>query len=311
MLSNEDFEKMLETSDEWITTRTGMKRRHVAAPEEACSDLAMAAARDALERAHLDAAQIDCWIVGTVTPDFPFPATAAIVATKLGAGPKAAFDIEIACSGFVYGLSVGSSLVRSGVHRRVMVIGAEKLTGVLDYTDRTTAILFGDGAGAAILESSEADSFLGAELGSDAQRPELLWIPAGGSRTPITAELLAAGEDRVHMSGKEIFRVAINKMCECALSALEHAGLTPSDVTYLVPHQANRRIIDLTAKMLGIEQERVIVNIHEYGNTSAASIPIALSEADHQRRFKDGDILLFLAFGGGLSWGAVAWRWTA
>lgn len=311
ILSNEDLEKVLDTSDEWITTRTGMKRRHVSAPEEATSDLAIIAARIALERAKLQPADIDCYVVATVTPDFPFPATACIVASKLGASDKAAFDIEIACSGFIYGLTVASSLIRSGVYNRVMLIGAETLTKIVNRNDRATAVLFGDGAGAVILEAAQNDSFLSSELGSDGSRPEVLRVPAGGSRMPLTTSLIDEGKQFMYMEGREVFKFAVTKMIEATDSALKKANLEKNDVDWLIPHQANKRIIDSAAKYLQMPDEKVIVNIHEYGNTSAASIPIALSEAVQAGKIKDGDVIVFVGFGGGLSWGAVTWRWAA
>ena len=309
ILSNEDLEKILDTTDEWITTRTGMKRRHIAAPEQATSDLAIVAAQDALERASLTAADIDCFVVATATPDYLFPATACIVASKLGAVGKAAFDVEIACSGFVYGLAVASSLVRSGMHQRVMLIGAETLSKIVDYTDRSTAILFADGAGAVILERSEEDSFLACDLGSDGTSPEMLYVPAGGSRAPLDGEP-GTREHYIHMNGKETFKYAVTKMVESTSTALERANLTTADLALMIPHQANKRIIDSAAKYLGLEPDKVVVNIDEYGNTSAASIPIALFETIESGRLKKGDVVVFVAFGGGLSWGAVTWRWN-
>ncbi|MGH7715565.1 MAG: beta-ketoacyl-ACP synthase III [Vulcanimicrobiaceae bacterium] len=311
VLTNADLEKILDTSDEWITTRTGMKRRHVSSADEATSDLALAAAKEALARANLKAKQIDCYVVATVTPDFAFPATGCIVASKLGVSGKPAFDIEIACSGFIYGLTVVSSLIRAGVYKRVMLIGAETLTKLVNYQDRSTAILFGDGAGAVILEESPIDSFLAADLGSDGTTPETLYLPAGGSRQPITPAALTAHDDKIHMAGREVFKYAVNRMVESSLNVLTRVNLSPADVSYLIPHQANRRIIDAAAQRLSMPPEKVIVNIQEYGNTSAASIPMALSEAESQGKLKSDDLILFTGFGAGLSWGAVAWRWAA
>ena len=310
ILSNEDLEKVLDTSDEWITTRTGMKRRHISSAEQATSDLALVAARAALNDAALTPADIDCYIVATVTPDFIFPATASIVASKLGAADKAAFDIEIACSGFIYGLTVASSLIRSGVYKRVMLIGAETLTKIVNRNDRATAVLFGDGAGAVILEASAVDSFLASELGTDGSRPEVLRVAAGGSRHPLTPAAYEAGEQYIHMEGREVFKFAVTKMIEATDSALQKAHLDKGEVDWLIPHQANKRIIDAAAKYLEMPEDKVIVNIHEYGNTSAASIPIALSEAVHAGKIKSGDVIVFVGFGGGLSWGAVAWKWA-
>jgi 3-oxoacyl-[acyl-carrier-protein] synthase-3 len=311
ILSNEDLEKVLDTSDEWITTRTGMKRRHVASEAEATSDLAIAAARRALEKTALTPADIDCYVVATVTPDFPFPATACILAAKLGAADKAAFDIEIACSGFIYGLTVASSLIRSGVYKRIMLVGAETLTKIVNRNDRSTAVLFGDGAGAVILEASETDSFLSSELGSDGSRPELLRVAAGGTRHPLTPAAWEAGEQYIHMEGREVFKFAVTKMIDATDVALRKANLQKSELNWLIPHQANKRIIDAAAKYLDMPEEKVIVNIQEYGNTSAASIPIALSEAVGSGKIKPGDVIVFVGFGGGLSWGAVTWRWAA
>jgi 3-oxoacyl-[acyl-carrier-protein] synthase-3 len=311
ILSNEDLEKVLDTSDEWITTRTGMKRRHVASEGEATSDLAIAAARRALSKTALTPADIDCYVVATVTPDYPFPATACIVAAKLGAANKAAFDIEIACSGFIYGLTVASSLVRAGVYKRIMLIGAETLTKIVNRNDRATAILFGDGAGAVILESSESDSFLSSELGSDGSRPELLRVAAGGTRRPLTPAAWEAGEQYIHMEGREVFKFAVTKMIDATDVALRKANLQKTELNWLIPHQANKRIIDAAAKYLEMPEDKVIVNIHEYGNTSAASIPIALSEAVESGKINNGDVIVFVGFGGGLSWGAVTWRWAA
>lgn len=311
ILTNEDLEKVLDTTDEWITTRTGMKRRHVAAPDQAASDLALAAAKDALSRTSLTAADIDCYIVATATPDYMFPATACIVASKLGAADKPAFDIEIACSGFIYGLTIAASMVRAGVYKRVMLIGAEVLTRIADRTDRSTAVLFGDGAGAVVLESSANDCFLSSELGSDGSRPELLYIPAGGSRRPHDAGSIDAKQHYLRMEGKEVFKFAVTKMIEATDIALEKAHLQKSDLDWLIPHQANRRIITSAAKYLEMPEEKVIVNIEEYGNTSAASIPMALAEAVLAGKIRDGDIVVFVGFGGGLSWGAVCWKWMS
>lgn len=311
VITNHDLEAWLDTTDEWITTRTGMKRRHWASDSEATSDLASAAAEAALVHADLQASDIDCFIVATVTPDFYFPATACLVATRLGVREKPAFDIAIACSGFIYGLTVASGLIRSGVYRRVMLIGAESLSKILDKQDRSTAILFGDGAGAVILERSEADSFLASDLGADGSRPELLYAHGSGSREPIDHAALDAKLHLIHMQGRETFKLAVNKMVESTGAVLSKANLTKSDIAFLIPHQANKRIIDATARYLGLPDDKVVINIAEYGNTSAASIPMALSETVRAGRIKPGDLIVFVAFGGGLSWGAVAWRWAA
>jgi 3-oxoacyl-[acyl-carrier-protein] synthase-3 len=309
IVDNFELEKWFDTSDEWITTRTGMKRRHWASENEATSDLALAAARKALESAKLQPSDIDAFIVCTVYPDYLFPATACIVASKLGAPNKAAFDLEIACSGFIYGLTVASSMIRSGVFKRIMLIGAETLSKLVNREDRGTAILFGDGAGAVVLEASKEDSFLGSELGADGSKPELLLVEAGGSRHPADAAAIESKANRIHMEGREVFKFAVTKMIEATDAALAKAHLTKADVNVLIPHQANKRIIDAAMKYLEIPNDKCIVNIAEYGNTSAASIPIALSEAVADGRVKPGDVIVFVGFGGGLSWGAVVWKW--
>lgn len=311
IVSNHDLEAWLETTDDWITTRTGMKRRHWASEEEATSDLATAAASAALVHAGLQPQEIDCFIVATVTPDYYFPATACLVASKLSVTEKPAFDIGIACSGFIYGLTVASGLIRSGVYRRIMLIGAETLSKILDKEDRATAILFGDGAGAVILEQNPEDSFLASALGADASRPELLYAHGSGARRPLDHAALDAKVHLIHMQGRETFKLAVQRMVEATETVLQKAGLNKSDVTFLVPHQANRRIIDATARYLDVPEEKVVVNIAEYGNTSAASIPIALSETVRAGLIKPEDLIIFVAFGAGLSWGAVAWRWAA
>lgn len=298
IVTNADFERWLDTSDEWITTRTGMQRRHWVDENTTTGDLAYEAARRALDKAGLGAADVDCYIVATATPDFLFPATACVVAARLGAQDKAAFDIEIACSGFIYGLTLGSSLVRSGVYRRVMLIGAETLSKLVDREDRSTAILFGDGAGAVILEASEEDSFLSAELGADGSNPTVLFAGIESERF-------------IHMNGREVFKFAVSKMISATDVALEKAHLRKGDIDFLIPHQANKRIIDAAAKYLEMPPEKVVINIQEYGNTSAASIPMALAETLESGAIKPGHVLVFVGFGGGLSWGAVAWRWAA
>ncbi len=311
VVTNHDLEAWLDTTDEWITTRTGMKRRHWTSDNEATSDLASAAAEAALVHADLQASDVDCFIVATVTPDYYFPATACLVATRLGVNEKPAFDIAIACSGFIYGLTIASGLIRSGVYRRVMLIGAESLSKILDKEDRSTAILFGDGAGAVILERSDEDCFLASDLGADGSRPELLYAHGSGSREPIDHAALDAKLHLIHMQGRETFKLAVNKMVESTDSVLSKAGLSKADVSFLIPHQANKRIIDATARYLNLPDDKVVINIAEYGNTSAASIPMALSETVRAGRVRPGDLIIFVAFGGGLSWGAVAWRWVA
>jgi 3-oxoacyl-[acyl-carrier-protein] synthase-3 len=312
IITNADLEKLFDTSDEWITSRTGMKERRAARPDEPTSDIALAAAQSALTNAGIAAADLSCIIVATVTPDYAFPATACVVGSKLGVPGIPAFDMEIGCSGFIYGLTIASGMVRSGIFQRVLLIGAEELTKLVNYDDRSTAVLFGDGAGAVVLEATAHDSFMGSELGADGSEPENLYLPMSGTAHPApTGEDIAAKRNTIHMNGRATFRFAVTKMIESTHVALERAGITPGDVTWLIPHQANRRIIDAAAKQLDMSDDRVIVNIDRYGNTSAASIPIALSEAVAAGKLKDGDVILFVGFGAGLSWGAVAWRWSA
>ena len=312
VMSNADFERIFETSDEWIVTRTGMRERRYASDAQASSDLATHAADHALKRAGLNAGDIDCFIVATVTPDYQFPATACIVAANLGAVGKPAFDIEIACSGFIYGLPMAASFVRSGIFRRVMIVGVETLSRIMNFNDRGTSILFGDGAGATIVErtSAAADCFLDCELGADGSNPELLFVKSGGSRHPMTTAALLAGEDKVQMSGREIFKYAVTTMVGTAKLVLARSGLTTNDVNWIIPHQANLRIIEAAAKRLHVPRKKIVVNIENYGNTSSASIPIALSETIERGVLHEGDVILFTGFGGGLSWGSVAWRWS-
>ena len=275
ILTNEDLEKLVDTSDEWITQRTGMKRRHIIWPEGATSDLAVPAAKAALEAAGRSAKEVDCIICATATPDYPFPALACIVAAQLGVQGTPAFDISIACSGFVYSLTTAASLIRSGVFRSVLVIGAETLSKITDYTDWATCVLFGDGAGAAVVERADVDSFLGADLGADGSDPSVLYLPGGGEQVPLQQEreLTDARLGYIKMQGQSVFKFAVNQMAASTRNALERAGLATADVDFVVPHQANQRIVDAMIKMLGLPAEKCIVNIAEYGNTSAASIP--------------------------------------
>jgi 3-oxoacyl-[acyl-carrier-protein] synthase-3 len=310
VLTNADLEKLVDTSDEWIVSRTGMRERHIARDDEPTSDMGLAAARLALERSGMTPQDIQCVIVATVTPDYLFPATASVIAAKLGIAGVAAFDIEIACSGFIYGLTVAAGLVRSGVYRRVLLIGAEKLSSITNYADRNTAVLFGDGAGAVILAASEHEGFLSSHLGSDGRQPDLLYIPSGGTVTPLKDGDIALGKAKMVMKGREVFRFAVNKMIEATDAALAQANLTHADISYVIPHQANARIIDAAAKHLNVLADRVIITVDRYGNTSSASIPIALSETFAAGKLHEGDIIIFVGFGGGLSWGAVAWKWS-
>jgi 3-oxoacyl-[acyl-carrier-protein] synthase-3 len=287
-----------------------MRERHIARDDETTSDMGLAAARMALERAGLSASDIPCVIVATVSPDYQFPATASVLAAKLGIAGAAAFDIEIACSGFIYGLTVASSLIRSGVYRRVLLVGAEKLSSITNYEDRGTAVLFGDGAGAAVLEACDDNCFLSSHLGTDGSDPSLLLIPAGGTVEPLTDAGLGAKRNKMVMKGREVFRFAVTKMIEATDAALAKAKLGRDDIDYVIPHQANRRIIDAAAKHLAVLADRVIITVDRFGNTSSASIPIALSETFAAGKLRDGNIIVFVGFGGGLSWGAIAWKWS-
>jgi 3-oxoacyl-[acyl-carrier-protein] synthase III len=313
VLTNKDLERLVETTDEWIVQRTGMRRRHIAAPEQATSDIAVPAALAALDAAGKMPKEVDVIILATATPDYLFPATACLVGNRLGVPGTPAFDISIACSGFVYAMTTAASLIRSGMYKTALVIGAETLSKIVDYTDRSTCVLFGDGAGAAVLERSDENAFLGASLGADGADPTVLYLPGGGSRTPYSS-LNGEFHDRrmgfVHMQGQSVFKVAVNMMAASSTAALAQAGLGPDDIDFIVPHQANSRIIDATVKMLKLPPEKCIVNIEEYGNTSSASIPLALADAVESGRVKDGNIVVLVAFGGGLSWGANVWRWS-
>ncbi|MGB8267946.1 MAG: beta-ketoacyl-ACP synthase III [Candidatus Velthaea sp.] len=310
ILSNADFEKMFDTTDEWIVSRTGMKERRIARDDQPTSDLAYRAAVDCLTRSGFTAGDMDLVVVATVSPDYFFPATACIVGARLGIAGKPCFDFEIACSGFIYGLTFLSQMIRTGLYKRILFICADKLSHFVDYEDRSTAVLFGDGAGAVILEHSDRNSFLSASLGADGSVPENLWVKAGGTAHPSTAATIAAKEDRIYQNGKEVFKFAVIKMTQSLDAVLAEAHLTEDDVAFLIPHQANKRIIDAAAKRLQMPYERIVVTVHKYGNTSAASIPIALSETVREGKLKDGDVIVFVGMGGGLSWGAVAWKWA-
>lgn len=310
VLTNFDLEKMVDTSDEWITTRTGIKERRIAAEGEYTSTFASLAAQRALEMAGVAAADIDLIIVGTLTPDFPFPATACLVQNELKASRAAAFDLSAACSGFVYALSVAEKFIASGSIRRALVIGAEVMSRTVDWTDRNTCLLFGDGAGAAVLEAcDDGRGVLSTHLHSDGTYWELLYQPGCGSRNPAVQKTIDEGLVYLSMQGNEVFKLAVRAMEEAALEALQANGCTTADIGLFIPHQANRRIIDAIGKRLGLNDSQLFVNLERYGNTSAASIPIALDEANRTGRIREGDIVLFDAFGGGLTWGSALLRW--
>jgi 3-oxoacyl-[acyl-carrier-protein] synthase-3 len=311
IVTNQDLEKVMDTSDAWIADRTGIRARRAAADDEATSDLATKAAQRALEDAGVSAADLDLIIVATLTPDMSFPSTACLVQENLKAANAAAFDITAACSGFIYGLVIGEQFIKTGVYRKVLVIGAETLTRILDWTDRNTGMLFGDGAGAAVLAETESGyGILGVDLGADGSGGDFLKLPAGGSRTPASAETVAQRQHFVYMNGNEVFKFAVKIMGETTLKALQHAQLSPHDITLLVPHQANIRIIQSAARRLGLPMEKVMVNIEKYGNTSAASVPIALDEAVKSGRIRRGDTIALAGFGAGLTWASSVIRWS-
>lgn len=309
-LTNLDLEKLVDTSDEWITERTGIKERRMAADDEAASDMALKAAERALESAELSATALDMIVVGTISADMPLPACAAFLQNKLGATQIPAFDVAAACAGFVYSMSIGDQFIRTGMCNNVLVVGVELLTRVLNWKDRTTCVLFGDGAGAAVLgPTSESNArVLSTKLYTDATLAESLCIPGGGSKEPLSTETIAAGRDKVHMIGQDIFKVAVRNLTSASRQALEEAGLEPSDVDWVVPHQANQRIIAQVAQRLDIPLSRFILNIERYGNTSSASIPIALDEGVRDGRIKPGQTVLMCALGAGISWASALVR---
>ena len=312
ILTNHDLERMVDTSDEWITSRTGIKQRRIAAEGQFTSTFAVEASRRALTMSGVKAEELDLIILGTVTPDFPFPATSCIVQHEIGAVNAAAFDLSAACSGFIFGLSIADKYIRSGEAKKVLVIGAEVLSRVVDWTDRNTCILFGDGSGAAVIEASDGDSgLLSTHIFSDGSYWNTLYQPGCGNRNPASNErTIAEGLFYIKMEGNDVFKHAVRAMEEAACTALTANGMTASDVSLLIPHQANRRIIDATAKRLGISEEgRVVINLQNYGNTSSASIPISLDEANRSGRMKAGDIVLLDAFGGGFTYGSALMRW--
>ena len=313
VLTNEDMAALVDTSDEWIRTRTGIRERRVAAPDETTATLAAAAGKRALAVAGLDPADLDVILVGTCTPDYALPSTAVFVKEALGAERAAAMDVSAVCSGFVYAYSAGHAYVASGLYRNALVIGAETLTRIMDYRDRGTCILFGDGAGAVLLRGSAepGGGLLGFELTADPAGAYNIYQPAGGSASPASDGTVDLRGHFVRMDGRETYRYATRTMASTVSTALERAGVTPDEVALFVPHQANSRIIESVAKGLGMGMERVYVNVDRYGNTSAASVPMALVEAIEAGRLKPGDVVVFVAFGAGYTSGACVVRWTA
>ena len=310
ILTNADLAKIVETSDDWITTRTGIKQRRKAAPDEYTSLFAVRAARQAIERARLDPADIDLLLCATVTPDQILPSTGCIVQAELGANNAAAMDIVAACSGFLYGVSLADSMIRTGQVRHAVVVGAEILTQYVDYNDRQTCVLFGDGAGAAVLGPVESGrGILASKIKSDGRYEEQLYSPGGGTRKKPTAETLAAGDHFFKMKGNELFKVAVRSMAEISREVLEQADVKSTDISLFIPHQANQRITEAVADRLNVDLSKVYSNIAVHGNTSSASIPIALDECVEAGRIKEGDLVLMASFGGGVTWGAVLMKW--
>ena len=312
VLSNAELSKMVDTSDEWIKTRSGIAERRIAGPGENPSDMGAKAAAKAIARAGLTPADVDLLIVATMTPDVPFPSTACLLQAKLGLRRDIpCFDVSAACSGFVYALQVASDMMRSGAYRRALVVGAEKLSSVVDWSDRTTCVLFGDGAGAALLETTTTPKvgLLGNLLGADGNNAELLHCAAGGSAAPATADSLRDGQHFLRMNGKEVFRHAVRVMAESCERVLAKCDVKSEQVAWFIPHQANIRILEAVASQLNVGMERFPSNLERYGNTSAASIPLALEEAWTAGKIKHGDLVLIVAFGAGLTWGATLLRW--
>jgi len=313
ILTNEDLEAMVDTSDEWITTRTGMKERHIAADDELSSDMGAAAARRAMDAAGITADEIDMIIAPTITPDVPWPNTGCFIQEKLGAKNAWSVGIEAACTGFIYGLWMGRNMIVSGAANTVLVAASEKMSAIIDWTDRQTCVLFGDGAGAVILkakeEGGEGHGILGGVMGSDGTLADMLTLRGGGCRFPTSPETLESKLHYVHMSGRETFKHAVTRMANSAIHVIEECGLHLDDIDWLIPHQANMRIIKAVGQRIGIPTEKVIVNIEKYGNTSSATIGLALDEAVRDGRIKHGDKVVAVAFGGGLTWGSVLFEW--
>lgn len=311
IVTNHDLAKTVDTSDEWVTSRTGIKERRIADEQTATSDLASEAALRALAKAGITAEEIDLIIVATSTPDFSaFPATACVVQKNIGAKKAAAFDIETACSGFVYSMVIANQFIATGMYKYCLVIGAEVFSRIIDWSDRNTCVLFGDGAGAAVIGPAEGDKgILASTLGADGEGGRFLDVYAGGTRMPVTPEVLEKKLNTIRMDGSEVFKFAVRIMESASLSALSKVGLAAEDIDFLVPHQANIRIVSAAAKRLNLPLEKVAINLDKYANTSAASVPIALDEALEAGRIKSGDIVVMVGFGAGLTWGAAVLRW--
>ncbi len=310
VLTNDDLARMVETSDEWIVTRTGIRERRVVSPGQALSDLALPAARAALAEAGRDGSEIELLICATVTPDMAFPATAVLLAEALGAKRAAAYDLSAGCTGFMYALAQAQAVLASDMCRTALVVGGDVLSTIVDWRDRATCVLFGDGAGAVVLEKVEDGGFLGFELGADGSGGKDLYLPAGGSRRPASEQTVAAGEHYIHMNGREVFKFATRVLVSSAQALLAALGLTVADVDLYIPHQANIRIIQHAAAKLGIPKEKIVVNVDRYGNTSSGSIPLALADAVREGRLRRGDLVLMTGMGAGLTWGSGLLEWT-
>lgn len=308
VLSNSDLEKMVNTSDEWISSRTGMKERRIAAENEFTSDMGILAARQALEKAGKKGDEIDLVLVATISPDYTFPSTAALIQRALGAHNAAAFDLQAACTGYIYGLSIAKGYIESGMYKNILVVAAEKLSSFVNYNDRNTCVLFGDGAAASVVSASyDGSGYIIQEvcLGADGGVAEMLMIPAGGSRKPASHDTVASNQHFITMDGKEVFKHAVRRMESAGRECLAKANMTSEDINWLIPHQANVRIIDAISKRFGIDDSKVFKTVHKYGNTSASTIAIAFDELSKERDLRSGDNILLVAFGAGFTWGAT------
>lgn len=311
ILTNDDLSKMVDTNNEWIVERTGIEERRIAESNQATSDLAIEAANRALKNANLSPEEIDLIIVATITPDYIFPATASVVQHEINATKAAAFDMNVGCTGFVYAMITGANFITSGIYKKVLVIGSETLSKVVNWEDRGTCILFGDGAGAVVLEEcDEGYGILSCDLGSDGKDRDVLIVPAGGTRMPASEDSVKNNLHTIAMDGKAVFKFAVKIMEKSTLNTLEKAGLKLEELDFLIPHQANVRIIDSSSKKLKVSKEKVCINLNKYGNTSSASVPLALDEAVRDGRIKKGDNVVLVAFGAGLTWGSLVMKWN-
>ena len=313
ILTNFDLEKMVDTSDEWIKTRTGISERRIADEKEACSDLAIKASKKALKQAGIKSKDLDLILVATATPDMLFPSTACMVQLGIGAKNAFAYDLSAACSGFIYGLSVTEQYIKSGRHKTILLIGSEIFSRIINWNDRSTCVLFGDGAGAVVIQAEMArkkGGILSTHLHSDGHYYDLLFVPGGGSRLPISEKMIREKKNFIKMKGNETFKIAVRFMVNAAKEAISHNNYTIDDIKLIIPHQANKRIIDAVAKKLSLPEKKMFVNLKKYGNTSAASIPLALNEAVQEKRIKKDDIILLTAFGAGFTWGSALIKWS-